>query len=330
MSMATPQVQAAPWHTTDADRPFLVLNGAMASELERAGVSFEGDPLWSARALSTCPERIEAVHRAYAEAGADILTTVGYQASIQGFLDDGLDRAQARALLQRAVTLAQNARARYLEQADASARRPLWVAASIGPYGAYRADGSEYTGAYSQDARLLRGFHQERLELLAASGADLIVCESIPSQREGEVLLRMLADLSDLPAWISFTCRDGIHVSHGEPLRDCVAMCTDVPNVAVGVNCVSPLLVKDLITASHTGQDQLRIAYANRGEEWLGAEEGWRTETAVEDPRHAALAAAWQARGVRVIGGCCRTGPEFVRALVQMRSRLIRNGMPGP
>ena len=179
-----------PWTEILKGRGFLVLDGGLASEIERRGVAIAGDPLWSARLLLDNPSLLEDIHLAYAQAGADILTTATYQASLPGLTAAGLSAIESRAVLAKAVHLAQRVGARWAQSCGV---KPPLVAASIGPYGAYLADGSEYTGAYTQDKATLRAFHEKRIEVLSESGADILACESIPSLAEGEVLLDLLA-----------------------------------------------------------------------------------------------------------------------------------------
>jgi homocysteine S-methyltransferase len=111
------------------------------------------------------------------------------------------------------------------------------------------ADGSEYRGDYGLSVQQLMDFHRPRLAVLAASGADLLACETLPCPEEAEALARLLQDeFPQTPAWFSFSCRDGEHVWQGERLADCMAMLESVPQVvAVGVNCTDPRWVESLL-----------------------------------------------------------------------------------
>ncbi len=190
-----------------AKRPFIVLDGALATELERRGMDLN-DPLWSAKCLIERPELIRAVHLDYFRAGADIATTATYQATFEAFGRRGLTREAAAQLMQGAVALAAAARDEFwaAESNRPGRLRPL-VAASIGPYGAMLADGSEYRGRYALDTQALADFHEPRLRTLAEAGADLLAFETIPCLREAMVLARLLQDFPDLTAWLSFSCR---------------------------------------------------------------------------------------------------------------------------
>ena len=308
-----------PWARVLADRRFLVLDGGLASEIERQGVAIDGDPLWSARLLLDNPSLLESIHLAYARAGADILTTATYQASLPGLAAAGLSATESHAVLAEAVQLARRAGALYVQAprcAEVEVKPPL-VAASMGPYGAHLADGSEYTGAYTQDKAALRDFHAERMAVLAEAGADILACESIPSRMEGEVLLELLGAYPHLPCWISFTCRDALHVSHGEPVAACLSMAADFPHVLAGVNCLHPHLAGQLMASVPTSNGPgVQVVYANRGDTWIATARSWDTGTGLDDDAYIACAADWAQRGALLIGGCCRTTPATTARLV--------------
>ncbi len=301
-----------------------VLDGGLATELERRGVSIAG-PLWSARALLEAPEAILAVHRSYLEAGADVLLTASYQISSLGFAALGLpvaDAEQAAAgALRQAVALAVQARAEH-------GRKGVLVAASLGPYGAVLANGAEFHGEYGfaskteEHAALVR-FHASRIEVLAGTEADLLAFETLPSLAEALAIAEALTGRPDsfsrLGAWLSFTCRDGGYVAHGETLRDCAAMLDGVPQVlAIGVNCTAPTLVLELIGELRAGTSKPLVVYPNSGEGWDAKRRCWTGTSYVK--AYGKSAREWFAAGAQLVGGCCRTGPGHVRAVAgQMR-----------
>ena len=294
----------------------LVLDGGLATELERAGFDLD-HPLWSARLLSERPEAIAAVHGAYLEAGADCITTASYQATIHGFRRQGATEAEARRLLARSVELALEARDTFWASASGQPgpgrTRPL-VAASIGPYGAFLADGSEYTGAYDIGLDGLAHFHRERMRLLHEAGPDLLACETIPSAVEARALAVLLAEIPDARAWVSFSCRDGSRLCDGTPFVDAVRAVAALPQVvAVGLNCTAPRFALDLLRAAAEATGKPLVAYPNSGETYDAAARAWR---GTSDPLDwGRQARAWRAAGARLVGGCCRTGPHHVRAV---------------
>lgn len=291
----------------------LVLDGGLATELEARGFDLH-HPLWSARLLQQAPEAIVSVHRAYLEAGADCIIGASYQATIEGFVRTGLSRQAARDLLLLSVSLATDARdAFWAEPANRVGRRRPLVAASIGPYGAALANGAEYTGDYDRDEAGLRDFHRERFRLLAASGADLLACETIPRVAEARALASLLAESEATLAWFSFSCKDGLRISDGTPLADCARFLTPLPQVvAIGVNCTSPAFALSLVASVAAVAKKPIVAYPNSGERYLAATKTWSGEAAAD---WADLGREWRGAGARLIGGCCRTGPAHVRAL---------------
>jgi homocysteine S-methyltransferase len=291
----------------------VILDGGLATELERKGADL-ADPLWSARLLIEDPKAIEDLHLRYLEAGADVATTASYQASFEGFLRRGIGSSQAADFLRLSVNLAMQARDRFWEATDHCARaaRPL-VAASVGSYGAALADGSEYTGDFGVSSTQLTDFHRSRIEVLAATDADLLACETIPSLAEAEVLVRVLEEFQEKPAWTSFSCRDDAHVGHGELFSDCIAIAQSCPSVvAVGLNCTAPRHVEPLLREI-AGCHLPICAYPNSGEIWDARTKTWRP--AADPVAFAEASCHWHAAGARLIGGCCRTGPKEIRAI---------------
>jgi homocysteine S-methyltransferase len=304
-----------------ADDGVLILDGALATELERRGADLR-DELWSAKVLLEQPELIRQVHLDYFRAGADVATTASYQATLPGLVRRGLDLAQARDVLRLSVRLAVEARAQFWQKHVQSGDRayPL-VAASVGCYGAYLHDGSEYRGDYGLNVRQLMDWHRPRFEVLAESGADLLAFETIPCLREAEALARLLDERPGLSAWLSFSCRDERHLGHGELWAEAIGMANAFPGiVAVGVNCTAPRFIADLLRAAAARTGKPLVAYPNSGESWDAARQCWVATAAPPDWSRAAQ--AWRAAGARLIGGCCRTTPATIRELV----RALRGG----
>lgn len=306
-----------------ARQGFVMLDGGFATEMERRGHDLH-HPLWSARLalLQEHPQAIVDVHRAYLEAGADCIIAASYQASVPGFRAEGVSQQQAQSLLQKPVQLACQARDQYWQNiaAEAGTRARSLVAASIGPYGAYLADGSEYRGNYGISKTALREFHAPRWHILAQSGADLFACETIPSVQEVEVLLSLMQNKPQLPAWISFSCRDGQHLNDGTPISECAALFRDCDAaVAIGVNCTPPRFIPSLIREIRKSvPEKWVVVYPNSGEHYDALRKVWRGTC---DPHDFASAAVeWRALGATLIGGCCRTGPAHIRA---MRTALL-------
>jgi homocysteine S-methyltransferase len=293
---------------------FVLLDGGLATALEDLGHDLR-DPLWSARVLLEAPDDVRAVHRAYLEAGADCIATVTYQATFQGFAARGMNRSQAEGAFRDAVRLAVEARdAFWADPGNRPGRlRPL-VAASVGPYGAYLADGSEYRGAYGLERVSLAAWHRDRWRLLAESEVDLLACETIPDRVEAGALLDLLAECPGRWAWMSFQCRDGERLADGTPLAEVVAGCAGAPGLmAVGVNCVPPGRVASLLRCARPATDLPLVAYPNAGEKYDAVTKAWAPGAGTTDLP--AAVRAWRDDGARVLGGCCRTGPGIIADL---------------
>ena len=307
-------------NTAFADE-LMILDGGLATELERRGHDVSG-PLWSAGVLRTDPAAIEQLHYDYFVAGARCAISASYQASYEGFASAGLAADETTALLACAVELAHSARARYRRD-HPTARRQLYVATSIGPYGAISHDGAEYRGDYGLSVGQLVEFHARRFRVLAAAGADWLACETIPVLDEARALAAILADHPGAAAWMSFTSPDGIHTSHGEPLIECARLVDRVPGVfAVGVNCVRPEIVGAAIRSLKAGTGKAIVVYPNSGEHWDARTHDWHGSC--DHGSLATLAPQWVRAGARLVGGCCRIGP---REIAELDEALSRNGV---
>ena len=292
---------------TASGRNVVVLDGGMSNALEQRGHDLSGR-LWTARVLRDAPEEIAAVHRAYFEAGAQVATTASYQASVPGFVDGGVDRREAEELIRRSVTIALDAREAL--SGDGTAR---WVAASVGPYGAVLADGSEYRGHDGLSSARLRDFHLPRMELLASASPDLLAVETVPDVEEAEVLVGLLDEIG-LPAWFSFSTR-GSRTRAGQPLAEAFSVAASARCVfAVGVNCCAPSDVLSAVVLATRVTGRPAVAYPNSGEDWDARTRGWVGGSAYD----VGLAPGWVDAGARYVGGCCRVGPQDIAALTSV------------
>ncbi|MFF9143863.1 homocysteine S-methyltransferase [Streptomyces sp. NPDC014861] len=284
----------------------LVLDGGLSNQLEAQGRDLS-DALWSARLLADAPDQIEAAHTAYVRAGAQVLITSSYQATYEGFARRGLGREATTALLRRSVSLARVA-----------GRGEVWVAASVGPYGAMRADGSEYRGRYGLSVRALERFHRPRVAALAEAGPDVLALETVPDADEAEALLRAVAGCG-VPVWLSYTVEGG-RTRAGQDLAEAFAVAAGNDQVAaVGVNCCDPAEAAEAVALGVAVSGKPGLAYPNSGEFWDARAGGWRGPAVFGPAEAPALAATWVTAGARLVGGCCRVGPETIAALAGAR-----------
>lgn len=289
----------------------MILDGGLSNALAARGNDLSDD-LWTASLLRDRPEEIAAVHRGYYEAGAEVATTASYQASVPGLARAGMTRPEAEALLRRSVRIAQEVR----DEMASDGRRRL-VAASVGPYGAFLADGSEYHGRYGVSAARLRDFHLPRIELLAAAGPDLLALETVPDTDEADVLVEILDEVG-LPTWLSYSVAGDV-TRAGQPLADAFAVAASSSSlVAVGVNCCAPGDVLPALELAREVTGLPGVAYPNSGRSWDSGTHTWSGPTSYD----VGLAPSWVAAGAGYVGGCCEVGPSDIEAL----SRLLDAG----
>lgn len=294
--------------------PALVIDGALATELERRGCDLK-DNLWSAKILLEQPESIKQVHFDYFKAGADCAITASYQATLEGFKKRGLSESEAIALIQRSVQLAIEAREEFwADPANRAGRAKPFVAASVGPYGAFLADGSEYRGDYGLSEKELMDFHRPRMKALIEAGADMLACETIPSLIEAQALAKLLKEFPNAIAWLSFSARDEKHVSEGQRFADCVEQLKDHPQIAaMGINCTSPKFIPSLIQEAQKVTEKPILGYPNSGETYDATKNDWNGDPVVDS--FGEQAREWYNAGARLIGGCCRTTPADIRVI---------------
>ncbi|MFD3612760.1 homocysteine S-methyltransferase [Streptomyces atroolivaceus] len=281
----------------------VLLDGGLSNQLEAQGCDLS-DALWSARLLSDAPQQIEAAHAAYARAGAQVLITASYQATFEGFARRGTGRARAAELLAGSVKSAR--------RAGAVTGRELWVAASVGPYGAMLADGSEYRGRYGLTVRELARFHRPRMETLAEAAPDVLALETVPDIDEAEALLRVVQEL-EVPVWLSYSVA-GDRTRAGQPLAEAFELVAGIDQVvAVGVNCCDPDDADRAVEVASAATGKPVVVYPNSGEEWDADGREWTGRDTFEPDR----VRDWQRAGARLVGGCCRVGPSEIAALAE-------------
>lgn len=310
-----------PFNTMLSRDRALVLDGGLATHLEHLGCVLDG-PLWSARMLAERPEMIVQAHLDFLRAGADCIITSSYQATLPGLATLGMTGRRGIEVLRASIRLACEARTAFLEEEPTvrGHEMPI-VAASVGPYGAFLADGSEYSGRYEVEDSQLMAFHAERWEILATGGADLLVCETIPSAQEARVLLELSLAWAETPVWMSFSCRDSENLWDGTPFAEVIVACDRAPNVvAVGVNCTAPGFISPLIGLAKALTEKAILVYPNSGERYDPVTKSWSEGDGIGP--WGDWATDWVNLGARGVGGCCRVGPCEIAQ--------IRAALPAP
>jgi homocysteine S-methyltransferase len=301
----------------------IILDGAMATELEKQGIAIDSE-LWSATVIQDKPDSIKKVHLDYFRAGADVATTNTYQATLAGFQQSGYTELEAERLIKEAVEIAIRARSEFWKSLTPEQQKlrpfPL-VAGSVGPYGAYLADGSEYTGDYALNDAGYRTFHFSRMRLLKEAGADLFAFETMPNFGETKVLAGMLRDeFPEEEAWLSFSLADDAHLCDGTSLADAVSYFNAYEQIAaIGVNCIAMKRVEPAIKVIRQVTDKQIVVYPNSGERYNPITKTW--ESSGEQLSFGTASAEWLKAGVSLIGGCCRTSPDDIRQIAAWARR---------
>ncbi|KAL3631329.1 Nuclear SAM-dependent mono-and asymmetric methyltransferase [Castilleja foliolosa] len=298
-----------------------VVDGGFATQLETHGANIN-DPLWSALCLIDQPHLIKRVHLDYLEAGADIIVSSSYQATLQGFKSRGLSLEAAESMLIKSVEIAVDARDKFWSSVNRKNGRnynKALVAASIGSYGAYLADGSEYSGNYGPSVTLekLKDFHRRRLQVLVGAGPDLLAFETIPNKLEAQALVELLDEENiSIPSWICFSSVDGENAPSGESFKECLNIINKSDKIrAVGINCAPPQFVLNLVHKFKEYTKKTIVVYPNSGETWDGIAKTWLPSKYFDHDKFEVYAAGWREAGAKIIGGCCRTTPCTIRAI---------------
>ena len=287
----------------------IIIDGALASELQRRGCDLN-DSLWSAKVLIEQPDLIRQVHYDYFKAGADCATTASYQASPLGFAKKGISLDESIKLIKKSVELAQQAKEQYLTQIGKN--KPLFIAGSVGPYGAYLADGSEYTGNYQLSEEEFIEFHQIRIQALIDAKADILACETLPNFAEIKALVKVLKQYPTMTAWFSFTLKDANHLSDGTPLKEVIDYLNNVDQVvSVGINCIALEEVTAALTVLQTLTRKPLIVYPNSGEQYDPTTKQWHKNHQHNCTFKNQLP-TWLKLGAKLIGGCCQTTPKDI------------------
>lgn len=311
-----------------------VLDAGFSTQLStHVGEKIDGDPLWTARFLITDPNAVFLTHLDFLRAGADIILTNTYQATIDGFVKYlDITEEESLQIIRNAVDYAKdavNAYRKEIEMSDADGgatnRKPL-IAGSCGPYGACLHDGSEYTGSYCPDVsrEFLIDWHRPRIRTLVEKGVDLLAIETIPCVREAEAIIDLLKEFPDTRAWLTFSCRDdGRSIADGSNFQEIAVRCykNALPGqiLAVGINCIAPQYVTTLFKGiNRASSDDLipLVVYPNSGEKYV-VSEGWKKEGEAASLHE--FIDEWLDLGVCYIGGCCRT---YATDIKKIRSKV--------
>ena len=307
-----------PIKTLLEQKKHIVIDGALASELQRRGCDLN-DSLWSAKVLIEQPELIQQVHYDYFVAGADCAITASYQATPMGFAPKGIELEESIKLIKTSVKLAQQAKMQYLN--DIKQDKALFIAGSVGPYGAYLANGSEYTGDYQLSESEFIAFHKDRVAALIDAGVDILACETMPSFLEIKALAKLIQQFPMVNCWFSLTLKDQKHISDGTPLTEVIEYLNSIEQiVSVGINCIALEKVTPALEVLSKLTSKPLIVYPNSGEQYDPTTKQWH-----KNHHHNCTFAnqldTWIKLGAKLIGGCCQTTPEDIVEIHQLLNK---------
>lgn len=294
-------------------RELLILDGGLGSEIVRRGVR------WRQNGLRTDSEAVRAIHRDYIQAGAAIITTDTFQMSRRTYLNlfrnlDHMRRIGAPGLESQAAALIEKA---VLTAREAAEDRAVAIAGSVSPLNhCFRPDLSP---PFDESLQA----HAETTSLLASSGVDFILLETMNNVREATAALEA-AKKTTLPVWVSFTLEPGgKSLLSGESIAHGVRALERIGCDAILLNCAPP----EDITA---GLEEFRKictlpfgAYAHIGRY---DPPSWKfdfhpqfanTETCPPD-KYSLYAKRWRELGASIIGGCCGTTPDHIKAVKEV------------
>ncbi|WP_085246587.1 homocysteine S-methyltransferase [Gilliamella mensalis] len=300
-------------------KKYIIIDGALASELQRRGCDLN-DSLWSAKVLIEKPELIRQVHYDYFKAGADCAITASYQATPLGFEKKAITFDKSIKLIKASVELAQQAKQQYLNETKQN--KTLLIAGSVGPYGAYLANGSEYTGDYQLTETEFITFHHHRIEALIEANVDILACETLPSFNEIKALIKLIQQFPTTKAWFSLTLKDAQHLSDGTPLSQVIDYLNNQEQiVSIGINCIALENVTPALEVLNQLTSKPLIVYPNSGEQYDPTTKQW-----YKNHQHNCTFSnqlpTWIKLGARLIGGCCQTTPNDIEEIVGVVNQL--------
>lgn len=290
-----------------------VLDGGLSFPLEEKKIRMNTN-LWTAELLISKPELIREVHINYIDSGAKIITTSSYQASFKSLKKRGYSEIQSKNIILKSVEIVEEIKKNY--------NNKIIIAASIGPYGSYLADGSEYVGNYDINEETFFDFYKKKVDLLDSSSADVLAFETIPSYKEAKVISKILKETKK-QSWISFSCKNQKEISDGTKLEKCCEYLNNHSKIfGVGVNCTSPKYISKLISIlKRKLKNKKIIIYPNSGEIYDGKNKNWIGNSNITFESYID---EWLNLGVDILGGCCRVGTKEIKK-IKDKIDLIKN-----
>jgi S-methylmethionine-dependent homocysteine/selenocysteine methylase len=281
----------------------LILDGALGTELHRRGVNIRL-PLWSAASIRENPDIVQRIHEEYIHAGADIITTNTFRTDTRTYQKAGLPAKIAENDTHMAVNLVRQA------ISTASVQRKIWIAGSMAPLeDCYRPElAPDYPTAFAE--------HKQKAIWLAEAGVDFILIETMNTA--GEALAAARAALTTgVPVAVSYILKDKDHIFNGDRILESYRNVRSAGIALFSVNCTHHSIITAFLDSYLDRIDLPVICYANAG--FHDPEKGWQTDPQFTPAVYARIAERWFHRGVKIVGGCCGTGPACIQRIAEKK-----------
>ncbi len=281
-----------------ANDEIVVLDGGMGTEVKRR-TGKPGTSVLAVNEMVESPDLIKSIHTSYIDAGADVITANTYDLNGPALAKPGLDADDAWPLTSQAVRIAREARE------EATNGRDVLIAGSLGPLG------SDYDPDDVPDYDTCLAAYREQVEVMADEGVDMVLVETTARVRSARAGVAAAAEVG-LPAWAALLADDHGRVKSAEPLDAAVDTLVSEGASAVLINCTQPPQVSRAMESLSQYQ---RVPFGAYAQAAVYTGKGWEFGPSRTPQEYLDCARDWVSKGARIVGGCCGTNPDHIKAL---------------
>jgi homocysteine S-methyltransferase len=298
MNPALPESEWKGWMNLKIFKPsnrIFILDGAMGTELERRGFN-TGLPLWSAQALLEAPELVLQIHKEYIEAGADIITTNTFRTNPYTITKAGLlksDRDMPQALTKIACNLAKQAKG----------DKKVVIGGSVAPIE------DCFSPQLYPGEEIAQKDHYAHIKNLKQSGVDFILAETMLSIKEVLIVLSQAKRLK-IDCMVSFALQENGNILNGDNLIEALNTVSEYNPLAFLINCTTLDIIEKVIDSLLANAKIPIGVYPNFGPPVKGKFAKYLTPE-----KFAEALFRLGKKGVKILGGCCGTQPQHIKAL---------------
>ena len=281
-----------------------LLDGSMSYPLELNGYDLN-KRLWTGDALINNSDMIKKIHMDYIESGSDYIMSSTYQISYDILKEQGFNLLEIKNIFQKSLDIAKDA------IKESNTLREIKIVASLGPFASYKKKTSEYVGIYNCSDREIYNFHLNNINIIKDIDYEIILYETIPCLREIKLLSKILHKI-EKEVWVSMTCSDDINFRDGSSISEGCKILSNFENITtIGLNCFSPLYVKEAIRKLKNNTKKNIMLYPNSGEIYDPKAKVWSGNKLFEDK----MIKKWLSLSPDIIGGCCRVGCDDIKKM---------------